>query len=1112
MKPTTADAGARAAALDPTRSFIVQAPAGSGKTELLIQRFLTLLARVDEPEQIIGITFTRKAAAEMRTRIMAALREAREDQRVDEPHRQITRDLADRVLARDGRQGWEITSQPQRIRVETIDALNARLARQLPVLAGGAAGSSLVEDATAYYQAAAKRAIEGMSTTRSGALALGRVLEEHDANVPRLERMIADLLSRRDQWLAALAGQSIDELHDRIAEAVRDVLEHKLAALLAAFTERRLREIAPLLAHGARHAVTGALRDSLAPWEAYSPETQGPPLEIEHWRGVAALLLTQKGELRRRVDKREGFGTTQRALRDALTSLIEGLHHEPDTIARLIEVSRLPDAGISADELDMLTCLRKLLVRAAAELRIGFSADQTVDFIELATAASEALGRVEEPSELLLALDRRIQHILVDEFQDTSRAQYGLLEQLTSGWQPDDARTLFLVGDPMQSIYRFRNADMALFLRARRYGLADVRCEAVELSANFRSARPIVDWINSAFANVFPAHDDFELGLARFHPSEPIRPGTSGQFVQCHALESDSLDAELDEVVATIRNEREAYPGSSIGVLVQSRTHLAGLRAKLRLYEWPVRAVEIDALHSESFVQDLIGLCRAMCHLGDRIAWLSVLRAPWCGLCWRDMERLVGGDATTPVWALMHDAARLDELSSDGRVRLLHVRAILDRALETRALYAYPQWIERIWLTLDGPATLRHESEVDKADQFFACLDRAAIRADIGDPVDFEHLFHRPQREPDQPGEGGIDIMTIHRAKGLEFDTVILSSLNRIPRRNERPALHVLAMRGTAGSEQLLLAPEMRASSRLGTYVTAVEADRESAERARLLYVATTRARERLHLIWGLGENASQPTARSLLGVIWPQIKDEPRQPASQAGEEIGSMGIAPVLRRFADLGEHPADSQLPTAWTPLSANRPVEIEYAWAGDASAHIGTVVHRHLHLITRAGGVGNARPEQFAEARIRAELELLGVEDPEIDDAVTRVIDAIQRVLADKTGRWILGPHASARSEMPISVVRGGRLTRLRLDRTFVDDEGVRWIVDYKTGRHEGGQTDAFLSSEVERYRVQIEDYARAMSEWETRPIKVALYFPMLQAFRAWSPELTEPRLR
>src|SRR5512147_735728 len=194
------DAAARAAALDPTRSFIVQAPAGSGKTELLIQRYLALLATVQQPEQVVAITFTRKAAAEMRRRVQAALRAAAAGATGAHAHEQTTLRLARTVMARDAELDWTLLAQPQRLRVDTLDAFNVWLAQQLPVMADGVAAASIVDKPDAHYREAAKRTVAAIAGD-DAALAshLRALLRSVDNDAERLARMLAALLSRRDQ-------------------------------------------------------------------------------------------------------------------------------------------------------------------------------------------------------------------------------------------------------------------------------------------------------------------------------------------------------------------------------------------------------------------------------------------------------------------------------------------------------------------------------------------------------------------------------------------------------------------------------------------------------------------------------------------------------------------------------------------------------------------------------------------------------------------------------------------------------------------------------------------------------------------------------------------------
>jgi len=154
--------------------------------------------------------------------------------------------------------------------------------------------------------------------------------------------------------------------------------------------------------------------------------------------------------------------------------------------------------------------------------------------VQVAHAAVHALGAADDPSELLLSLDARVSHILVDEFQDTSVSQWELLERLTSGWEAGDGRSVFLVGDPMQSIYRFREAEVGLFLHARHAGLGSVALESLTLTTNFRSQAGVVDWVNAFFRRCCLAA---RRGIRRFlFALHDARAGAPGAAVEWHGF------------------------------------------------------------------------------------------------------------------------------------------------------------------------------------------------------------------------------------------------------------------------------------------------------------------------------------------------------------------------------------------------------------------------------------------------------------------------------------------------------------------------------------------------------------------------------------------------
>ncbi len=179
--------------------------------------------------------------------------------------------------------------------------------------------------------------------------------------------------------------------------------------------------------------------------------------------------------------------------------------------------------------------------------------------------------------------------------------------------------------------------------------------------------------------------------------------------------------------------------------------------------------------------------------------------------------------------------------------------------------------MERTWHGLDGPACLDHDDDLRTAEQFFAVLAREERRGDLDDPARLEDALAAQQPQGDPPRGSGIEIMTMHRAKGLEFDTVIALGLGRDPPSDDEQALYWLERVAIDGSKDLLLAPALadRESKRLTEFVRRADRERARAERARLFYVAATRARERLHLVWQLPPSRPQPKAGSPLSWLW---------------------------------------------------------------------------------------------------------------------------------------------------------------------------------------------------------------------------------------------------
>lgn len=1118
-----ADQADREAALEPGRSFIVQAPAGSGKTELLTQRFLRLLSVVERPEEIIAITFTRKAAGEMRDRILAALQLGARVEPPAEAHRRGTWTLARAARARDQALGWGLMDNPRRLRIETIDALNAWLARQLPVSSRLGAPPVIAEDPGPVYRRTAREILQDAGTDAPHGPHAAALLRHLGGRFARAEGLLVAMLKARDHWLGKVVGPGTmapAELRDMLDAALRHFVEDELERALETVPADLREEIAQLASRAAERCPQIEWLAPLAGLRDFPP-ARGDALPA--WQSLGQLLLTGQGGWRKRLDKNGGFPTTAREDKVAMKAVLEQLEERADPGA-LAPVQALPAPAYDDERWEILAHLLALLPVCAAMLEVQFAARGENDYTGIARAALDALGEPDAPTDLALALDTRISHLLVDEFQDTSQAQVELLERLTAGWTPGDGRSLFCVGDPMQSIYRFREADVGRFLRAQQRGIGDLPLERLQLKVNFRSQAGLVDWVSAVFSRIFPRAPDLSLGAVPFAASAAWHEASRNAPVTCTAVPKGDAQAGGEAVAKRVGEIRAREPGSGIAVLVRSRRQLAAVTPALKAAGIPCRAVEIEPLAEVPAIRDLEALTRALCHRADRTAWLAVLRAPWCGLDLGDLLA-VAGDREEDLWTRMQDPLVLDAVSEDGRRRIARVVDALVPALDERGRRPLRRVVEGAWLSLGGPATVENASELQDARSFLEFLDRRARHGDLDDPPALRELLGELYAAPEAVSDDAVQLLTIHKAKGLQFDHVILPGLDKTSGRNEKKLLRWLEQVRPEGSE-LILAPVEglgEDSDPLHEALRALDKRRDQLELDRLLYVAATRARRQLHLVAEIGLDHAEtgepprPMTGTLLERLWPAVGADflaARVAASPAGVEQGAgaelethPGPPPAqVRRLVD-GWNAPPLRPAARWRGQDEKPPAQsptVEYDWSGREARAVGIAVHRLLQVIAREGSA------RWPMARLHARRALMqtllreaGLGPGQLGGAMARCLAALQSTLADPRGKWLLDPaHAQGASELRISGWLDGQLVNGIVDRSFIDEHGALWIVDYKTGRHEGAELEVFLDREQARYRPQLERYARLMAGRHAGPTWLGLYFPQHAGWRAW----------
>ncbi len=1082
-------------------SFIVEAPAGAGKTELLTQRFLRLLQTVSAPEEIVAITFTNKAAAEMRLRILDSLINAAKQTPPPEPHKQITFELSLQALQHAQTHDWKLIENPSRLRIFTIDGLCAHLARQMPLMSRFGSQPKVAEDAGILYAQAVEQAL-GLLEHAEHRDVVKTALRYVDNDAGQLKKLLVKMLEKRDQWLHHAqyeidAKQLQHTLHGLVKQALNDAANALPATLQQA--------LMPVARFAASHLPCDHTVALLLDWE--TPITPTPEA-LPMWCAVANLMLTDKGEARKEagLNVKFGFPPTDggRAQKQVLVEIMAAV----DDMPALHRVRGLPHTTNLEADWRMITALSKLLNLAVAQLWFMFQRAGEVDFVEIAQRATQALSNdAGEPTELALRLDYQIRHLLVDEFQDTSPSQIALLEQLMQGWQQDDGRTLFCVGDPMQSIYRFRKANVSLFIHAANNGIGDIRLQRLRLYRNNRACPPVVDWINQTFASIFPETDDESQGAIRYRESiadpEHLAPdsGIEVHAVIKHESTPDAKQLEAETVIEIIRRERAKHPDKKIAVLVSAKKHLAPLVTQLRRAHQDIgfQAVEIEALAGRQIVQDLLALTHALHHRADRVYWLATLRAPWCGLTLHDLHMLAGQDHHSTVWSLMQNDEIVNRLSADGQTRLKHVRDIFAEAFSTQGRMPVSRWIRGAWLMLNGAACLWEQNDVMDVQAFFKCLDDLDKRNQFSlerMDAEIEKLF----AAPDSEGEL-LQMMTIHKSKGLEFDTVILPGLGTQTGGNNSEKPLVLWEEIPMGQHaELLAAPYIpkgaRDKDKVSPYdfLATREKVRDANEDARILYVAATRAERKLHLVGIAGKNAKdeiKPASGTPLELLWPAVGRRFEDAGSAEQPNNIADDIADFTPHLVRLQHLQIPAVLQTEKKVHANTNTAKIKPARPDNLEADSGTLAHRYMEIIARQGLTGwpSTRIAQLASP-MQHWLRERGHSSQNANLATSQVIRALQSTLASADGQWVLQAREEAHSEYALASQDGEQHV---IDRTFIenrpDNKKVRWIIDYKLGLD---VTEASTSAAAQGHKPQLARYAGLFAN-EGLTVKQAVFF-------------------
>ena len=1130
------DSKIRAAAIDPARSFIVAAPAGSGKTGLITQRYLALLDCVDNPEEILCITFTRKAASEMLTRVVTALETAHTSSCPTNPNDATTWMLAKKALARSDKFAWNLLDLPWRLRIQTIDGFTRHISNHYALESSAGFSTNPCDQPLIHYKRAAQALLSRIEEDNLIGSHVGTLLGHLGNDFGLCEHLLCQLLERREQWLPLIYRIKTDP--DYFHSLVERMTCEHLKTLTDLFDPISSEFLS--LTRQAAERVSAETNPELNQCKNLHCLPECSANKLPTWKSLIRQLVSKTDMWRRRLTKNEGYPTNEKHQKIRALELIKWCEATPGLLQVMVSILRLPENYKNSSQHQILVAVGYLLPYLVAELNVIFESENECDYSAITLSALDALNS-NDPSNTVsrasLQLDYRLKHILIDEFQDTSAIQINLIESLVEGWEPDDGRSIFLVGDAMQSMYSFRNANVGLFLRAQKHSIAQLEIQSLTLKTNFRSQEVVVDWINEYFSSAFPSTENPSLGAVSYSKSDALKRLSLKAEVNFFGYCGEDYDAfEAKRISEICKQIRLNYPCDSIAILARNRGHLKAIIPALRESDIEWQGIDIEPLFNRLPVVDMMSLTRALMSPSDRIAWLSVLHAPFCGLGLEDLLIIVNSTQHCLKRKQLiidqligqfesYENRRKHQLSGHGSAALARIVPVLKDFWLNRRRQSLRKSLEECWVKLGGMDALQSKKDYEDVIKFLDLVSQTEVGGIIQNWEGFQHAFEALTSKPKlsqlkNKDQNPVNIMTMHKAKGLEFDHVILPGLSHSVSEREKPLLLWNEYLNDEGQNDFIIAtrgPVSQGEDELYKYLRHEHTIRSRLENTRVLYVAATRAIHSLHLFGELrqtGSNWRAPAPNSLLASIWPRLsadidtnrytiqisKNEKKHYLQKDNLNCNTMrrlikDYKPRENSKKGINNDPRHRIAMNDLVSQAKQKPYKGSFR-----SMQLGKCLHRTLKQIAREGAE-NFRLAELDQFRIgwHSQLKENGVLST--CDELDELQRSLSNMLTDPFGKWLLDSNKRSGSEVMFDyrVDDRSQINRSIVDLTFLF-ENTRWIIDYKYAHPSDGQTiKHFTNDMVDEYRSQIHHYASLFRGIEDNTIRCGLYLPRLPLF-------------
>ena len=1016
------DSQSRLEALDTTQSFIVEAPAGSGKTELLVSRFLALIAtRQVKPEQVYAITFTKKAQFEMKHRIESILKQA-EAKETPKPHQQTSYSLAKTVLDLDEKHQWKLLDQIDALNIMTIDALTQGL---LDTSLPSQPRLDLCVYPDVIYRRVVEQAMSAHQLPDSLSSAFKRLLQLTQNNLDHLTELSCLLLRERETWLPYLSELKRHSVQDQsIKQALCQWTHSQL--------ERFYQAIGPSLYDAFCRYYLTAMPDQVI----------SPSLNLNHWQDLLALLLTRSKSLRKRINHAWINDREQAIDIAALKSLHQSLVDQIDTaglLDDLLYIRELPRDQILSEQTDLIRAFSVWLPYIAAHLNIYFDQNKIADYTHFSLTLQGLLSDDDNALAHHYRINQQIHHLLVDEFQDTSINQYQLLISLTQHWD-QAVNTLFLVGDPMQSIYRFRKAEVELFSQIQDHGLGSIHLNQIRLSTNYRSSPVVVDSINQLF-HLIGQSNTAKLSQPVIYQSSVSGQSSirAGDGVYAHWLDDADSDHELIHITQLIERLSMQCADESIAILVRSRSQIKPLCRYLMKQGIEFVGDELIPINQSQWLHDLLAATLLLFDQDDQLIWFQILKSPIITLPDAPLSSLQWTDDLSAWYTQLDDLSKTHE----------PLATFLDVLRQTRQhlpLGGIRPIINDFWRQL-GFYHPKNHNQVNMSltvldiIETILMTDTAVSKTLLMTLIDNKFIDHKPS------AISQVHILTIHKSKGLEFDHVILPCLHKRVRPLDKKPLYIDTMKGAQRLTVIAPKDSQENPNQWYQFMHYQNQIKDQHERIRLFYVACTRAKCQLHFTATLTE---KPVIKDpILSALTTQY------PARTPSPETLEIEDAPTLTRYQ---MQPCASHIRVCSANTSAAKPINT-------AQQLTGSVCHL---LIEKTSGSIDELNRIKSHAVIVCDALIPEFNRREHVPIVNTCHEIVSKWYGIDWVSWLFShPIANKHHEIELHHQLGPRIQTLRID-YLIEFPEMYWVVDFKTMSHPSHSTFSAIQSQLDQY--------------------------------------------